>query len=303
MRIGIIGAGAMGGFFGARLSNAGHDVAFIEVAKPVIEAIRTHGLQLIGEEADLRVWPEIAEASHFTEPFELLIVFTKGFHTAKAIADVRHLLTPSTWVLSVQNGIGNAELIAEVVSAERIIVGMTDFPAQLQSPGSIRSQGHGHVKIWSFTGQTVDRVTEIADAFDQAGLNCTADPQVQVFIWEKLAFNVALNSICAVTGLTVGEVAHSRKGREMAAAVASEAVAVAIANGVSASEGRIMAALEHAFTYHTHHKPSMLQDIEAGRQTENDFIAGAVVRAGLATGVDVPVIRSLYSLVGMKERS
>ena len=302
MRIGVIGAGAMGGLFGVRLFTAGHDVAFIEVSGPTIEAIRTRGLQLIGEETDLRVWPEIAEASYFTDPFDLLIMFTKGFHTAKAITDVRHLLTPSTWVLSVQNGLGNAELISQTVSADRIIVGMTDFPAQLRSPGSIYSQGHGHVKIWSYTGEIVGRVMMIADAFDEAGLNCMADPQVQVFIWEKLAFNAALNSICAVTGLTVGEVAQSQKGRDMAAAVAREAVSVALANGVSANEDRIMEAIDHAFSHHTTHKPSMLQDIEAKRQTENDFIAGAIVRVGQSSDVYVPVTHSLYTLVGLKER-
>lgn len=301
MRIAVIGAGSMEGLFGARLAKAGHQLAFVEVSGPIIDAIRTSGLRLLGDGMGIHVWPQIGEASYFTDPFDLVILFTKGFHTAKAIDDVRHLLTPSTWVLSVQNGLGNAELISRVVSPERIIVGMTDFPAQLQSPGIIYSQGHGHVKIWSFTGEVGGRVMMIADLLDEAGLSCSSDPQVQVFIWEKLAFNAALNSICAVSGLTVGEVAISKGGREMAAAVAREAVSVALANGVAADEVRIMAAIDHAFLHHTTHRPSMLQDIEAGRRTENEFIAGAIVERGRSAGVHVPVTQCLHALVEMKE--
>lgn len=301
MRIAVIGAGAMGGLFGARLANAGHELAFVEVSEPTIEVIRAGGLRLLGEGTDIHVWPEIGRANHFTDPFDLLIVFTKGFHTAKAIDDVRHLLTPSTWVLSVQNGLGNAELISRTVSRDRIIVGMTDYPAQLQAPGTVYSQGHGRIKIWSFTGEIVSRVMVIAGLFDDAGLRCSADPQVEVFIWEKLAFNAALNSICAVSGLTVGEVASAQGGREMAMAVAREAVSVALANGVSVDEVRIMASIDHAFVHHATHKPSMLQDVEAGRRTENEFIAGAIVKKGLSAGVHVPVTQCLHALIGMKE--
>ncbi|WAH55351.1 2-dehydropantoate 2-reductase [Pseudomonas silvicola] len=302
MRIGVIGAGAMGGLFGTRLATAGHDVAFIEVSRPAIDAIRTHGLQLLIGDEDVRIWPEIGEASDFTDPFELLMIFTKGFHTAQAIEDVRHLLTPATWVLSVQNGLGNAELIAGVVKPERIIVGTTDFPSQLLAPGCVSSHGRGCVRIWSHTGEAVERVMTIAAAFDDAGLTCTAEPQVQVSIWEKLAFNAALNSICSVTGLTVGKLGQSPSGKRTVAAVVGEAVSVAQAMGVNASKARITAAIDNAFAHHTSHKPSMLQDIEAGRRTENDFIAGAVVRMGLANQVPVPVTQTLHALVQMKDQ-
>ncbi|WLH81754.1 2-dehydropantoate 2-reductase [Pseudomonas sp. FP2335] len=301
MRIGIIGAGAMGGLFGGRLAAAGHAVSFVEVSSQTIDAIRENGLHILGDETTVSVWPQIGVAAHFEEPFELMLVFTKGFHTQVAMDNVRHLIAPSTWVLSVQNGLGNAELIAQVVSAERIIVGMTDFPAQRRSPGTIYSQGHGHVKIWSYTGAPSDEIATIAQSFDEAGLNCAADANVQVAIWEKLAFNSVLNSICSVCGLTVGQVGRSEGGPALASAMAAEAVAVAAATGVLISNARIMAAIEHAFLNHSAHKPSMLQDIEAGRQTENAFIAGAIVKLGREHQVPTPVTESLYTLVGMKE--
>lgn len=303
MRIGIIGAGAMGGLFGGRLAAAGHAVSFIEVSPQTIDAIRENGLHILSDEASSTVWPQIGVAAHFEEPFELVLVFTKGFHTQVAMDNVRHLITPTTWVLSVQNGLGNAELIAQVVSAERIIVGMTDFPAQLRSPGTIYSQGHGHVKIWSYTGAPRNEIAAIAKAFDDAGLNCTADANVQVAIWEKLAFNTVLNSICSVCGLTVGQVGRSDGGPALASTLVAEAVAVAAANGVVVSKAGIIAAIEHAFLNHSTHKPSMLQDIEAGRQTENEFIAGAIVKLGREQQVPTPVTYSLYTLVDMKARA
>lgn len=302
MRIGIVGAGAMGGLFGARLLVAGHSVSFIEVSHDTIHTIRNHGLQLHSTDENVCLWPEIGVADHFERPFELMIVFTKGFHTARAIADVRHLVDLQTWVVSVQNGLGNAELISKVVGADRIIVGMTDFPADLKSAGIVHSHGQGHIRLWSYTGKTLPGVSDVAEIFDQAGLHCVADPDVQIAIWEKLAFNVALNSICSVASLSVGELGAAPGGPALVSSVVEEVVAVAESCGVSVSLPRIMATINHAFANHVSHKPSMLQDLEAGRKTENSFIAGAVVNLGNAKGISVPVTHSLFTLVNIREQ-
>lgn len=301
MKIAIIGAGAMGGLFGARLMLGAADVSLIEACEATIETIQKNGLQLVTPQATYRVNPPIGKAKDFRGFFDLIVVFTKGFHTLAAIESVRHLVGPQTWALSVQNGLGNAELIAEVIPAERIIVGMTNFPADLHGPGVVHSQGEGHVKLWAFTGAPNPTVDDIAWVFDTAGLNCEADPQVHVAIWEKVAFNAALNSICAVTGLTVGALGDSELGREWANRVVAETAATAIANGVAVEVPRVTEALLHAFANHHNHKPSMLQDREAGRRTEIEFINGAVVAKAKTAGVATPTLEMLRALVLLSE--
>jgi len=92
-------------------------------------------------------------AASFVQPFDRLMIFTKGFHTAGAVRSVAHLAGPATWALSVQNGLGNAEIIAGVVAPQRVAVGMTNFPADLQAPGVVRSHGDGQVRIWAMSGE------------------------------------------------------------------------------------------------------------------------------------------------------
>lgn len=301
MKIAIVGAGAMGGLFGARLALAGQDVSFIEASDATIAVISQRGLRLETPAGKQTVQVPISRASEAVGSVDLLVIFTKGFHTRAAIESVRHLVGPETWALSVQNGLGNPEIIASVVPAERIIVGMTNLPADLVEPGVVHSHGEGHVNLWTSSGVDSPAVHEIASIFDSAGLPCHADPHVQVAIWEKVAFNAALNSVCAVTRQTVGAVGASEHGRQLTGRLIAEAVAVARAAGIEADEPRVVASVDYAFNHHQQHKPSMLQDVEAGRKTEIDFINGAVVARGEALGVDTPVLKTLFDLVKLSE--
>ncbi|RAU33329.1 2-dehydropantoate 2-reductase [Pseudomonas sp. RIT411] len=301
MKIAIVGAGAMGGLFGARLALAGQEVSFVEASAQAIEVISRQGLRLETPEVQTTVQVPIARAAQFSGSFDLLVIFTKGFHTAAAIDSVRHLVGPDTWALSVQNGLGNADIIASVVPAERVIVGMTNLPADLVAPGVIHSQGEGHINLWSFNGEDASRVHEVATVFSQAGLPCTADSQVQVAIWEKVAFNAALNSVCAVTRQTVGAVGRSAYGRQVLGNLVEETLAVARAAGIAVDRRRVEAAVDYALANHQQHKPSMLQDLEAGRKTEIDFINGAVVAQGKRLEVPTLVLQALYNLVKVSE--
>lgn len=301
MKIAIVGAGAMGGLFGARLVLAGQEVSFVEASGHAIEVISRHGLRLETPDAQTTVQVPIARAEQFSGFFDLLVIFTKGFHTAAAIDSVRHLVGPDTWALSVQNGLGNADLIAEVIPTERVIVGMTNLPADLVAPGVVHSQGEGHINLWSFDGEDASRVHEVAAVLSQAGLPCTADPQVQAAIWEKVAFNAALNSVCAVTRQTVGAVGDCAHGRQVLSAIIEETLAVARAAGIAVDRQRVEVAMDYAVDNHRQHKPSMLQDLEAGQKTEIDFINGAVVAHGKRIGVPTPVSQALYDLIKISE--
>lgn len=297
MRIAVIGAGAMGSLFAARLAAAEQNVSLVEVAGSQIAAIGDHGLRVSEENAENVLRIPIAPAADYSGPFDLLILFTKGMHTKAALEAARHLIGPQTWGMTVQNGVGNVEAMEAAIPRDRIVVGMTNWPSTVLAPGHIQVPGSGEVRIWSASGAPSQRLEDICLALNDAQLNCVLDPSVEVAIWEKVAFNAALNSLAAITDMTVGEMSDRTEARQIAFAILAEALAVAKARGIEVDAERTRRAVEHAFQHHRQHKPSMLQDRLAGRPMEIDTITGAVWREGLMQGVPTPVTAAFTNLL------
>jgi 2-dehydropantoate 2-reductase len=292
----------MGSLFGAKLSLAGFDIRLIDVNQAHIDAVNQEGLRLQTEAGAHTVRVPIGPASAFAGPVDLVLVFTKGPQTVAALEAAQHLIGPSTWALTLQNGLGNGDRVAAVVPEGRVLIGMTNWPSDMRGPGLVSSHGLGEVRLWSLDGQSSEALTAAVDILSAAGLNAHADPSVLVSIWEKAAFNAAMNSIAAVTGFTVGEMSDDDDTRALARAVVEEATAVANARGIQASEARVLAMVEHAFADHRPHKPSMLQDVLNHRQTEIGSINGAIVEEASKSRLSVPVIQTLLRLVSAKER-
>jgi 2-dehydropantoate 2-reductase len=298
----ILGAGAMGCLFGARLARGGHRVVLVDVRPDQIDAINTGGLTLEADDGTATVHPRACRPEEARDVARLVIVFTKAFHSAAALAAARAVLGPDTWVLSLQNGLGHVEVMRAHVDEPRIVVGTTTFPADLVGPGRVRTHGAGQIKIMSVAGGVSERLRELAAAFNACGLDTAIEPEVFVSIWEKLAFNCAMNALAAVTGLTVGGMGSAAEGRAIADRVVGEVIAVARRKGIPAELARVRDVVAMAFREHGDHKPSMLQDLLAGRPTEIDFINGAVVREARALGMSVPTTETLGDLVRLRER-
>ena len=298
MEITILGAGAMGSLFGGLLAEAGHDVTLVDVDDAHLEKIRHDGLRL-RTDAGERVVQElrVSRPEHATHAPDLVIVFTKTMHTSAALASARALLGPHTVVLSLQNGLGNVERLAQFVARDRIMVGVTTWPADKAGAAQVSSHGAGVVRMMNADGAETLGLKRTVDALNSAGLHSTADPDVWAAIWEKVAFNAALNSLCAVTRCTVGELANVPDGEALALNIVAEVAAVAHANDVAVNDSRIVANVRHALAHHREHRPSMLQDVLGGRKTEIEAINGAVVAAAHAAGVAVPCTETLLHLV------
>lgn len=298
MQIAILGAGAMGSFFGGLLAEAGHAVTLFDVDEAHLAAIRQDGLSISTDAGERAVSNLVAlrpEAA--TEPADLLIVFTKTLHTTAALEAARAALGPHTTLLSLQNGLGNAERLAQFAAPGRVMVGVTTWPADKSQPGRVSSHGSGTIRLMSADGSRPPSLAQTVDALNSASLGCTADPDVWAAIWEKVAFNAALNSLCALTQCTVGELTNTPDGETLALKIASEVVAVARALDIAADEAHVVANVRHALAHHREHRPSMLQDVLAGRRTEIEAINGAVVEAARTTGLAVPCTESLLHLV------
>jgi len=302
MYIVILGAGAMGCLFGGRLAEAGHRVVLVDVWPEHLDAINRNGLTLETDAGIRNISVSGCRVGQIDHPPELMVVFTKSIHTLQALDSARHLLGQNTWVLTLQNGLGNVEAVETFVPRCRIAVGTTTWPSDLLGPGHVRSHGEGSTQILAADTRVTPELENISNILDQAGLNCRISREVFATIWEKLAFNAALNSLTAVTGLSVGGVAATTEGRELAHTIAKEVVMVANRKGIKASEAAVLATVDSALRDHGEHLPSMLQDIRAGRKTEIEAINGAVVREAALLDIAVPTTLSLYRLVRMLEQ-
>ena len=302
MNITIVGAGAMGSLFGGLLAESGHAVTLIDINAAHLDAIQAHGLLLHTDAGQRHIHSlRACRPQEATEVPDLLMVFTKTLHTTQALQGVRHLIGDHTRLLSLQNGLGNVERITDCVPIERVLVGVTTWPADVVGPGEVHSHGQGGVRLMSADGHDDALITAVVTAFSEAGLMARKDDAVWGAIWEKMAFNAALNTICAVSGRTVGQVGALPESRALAHAVVSEVLAVATAEGVAVAEHVVHTTVDHALDHHKDHKPSMLQDLLAGRPTEIDAICGAPLRAGLDLGVATPLTTALHALVRLHE--
>ncbi|GAQ31445.1 2-dehydropantoate 2-reductase [Ralstonia sp. NT80] len=298
MKIAILGAGAMGSLFGGLLAETGEQVTLLDINDAHLSAITAHGLRLETDTGDRHVRNlQALRPSQITQVPDLLIVFTKSMHTRAALASVRQLIGPSTYVLTLQNGLGNVEALASAVPQERILVGVTTWPADLAGPGHVRSHGAGVIRMMTADGVDRPMLERVVSVLSGAGLRCQADANVWGAVWEKVAFNAALNPLCTVLNRPVDALGAVEDGPALALTIVEEVLAVARASGISVDAIKVSDNVRHAIVAHRGHKPSMLQDVLAGRPTEIESINGAVVVAAQRHGVRVPHTETLMQLV------
>ena len=298
----ILGAGAMGCVFGAKLSDAGWRVHLIDVNAKQIAAINEAGLKLSTDEGKRTYRLPAGNAADAKETADLIIVFTKSLHTSAAIASMTHVIGDRTYVMTLQNGLGNADKIAACVAPDRILEGVATVPADLVSPGVVSSHGSGGVQFYPLAADRAPIVEEILSAFDRAGIAAKADPDIKKAIWTKVIFNATMNATCALLNTTPGPLGDLEDGAALAAALIEEGAAVAAASGCPIDAAGVHAMAKMSMTQHRTHIPSMLQDLRAGRLTEVDDINGAIVRQAHAHGVKAPMHETLWRLMRVRER-
>ena len=291
----------MGCLFGAAFHRAGCEVTLIDVAKPHVAAINDRGLEL-----DLRsgveTLPIPARLPHeVNQMAELVVVFTKTFHTQAALEGITGAIGDGTHLLSLQNGLGNDRRLAGFVADEQVLIGASMLPSDLVGPGNVRSHGEGYSKLYPAFGGDPAFAQEVADALTEGGLPASLDPQIHQAIWLKAIFNAAMNPLCALTRRTPGFLGAHDEARAMIRAVVGEGVAAAQASGIAIEARPIHDLTETSMTDHATHEASMLQDVKAGRRTEVDAINGAICEAAKKVGIAAPVTETLWRMVKLEE--
>jgi 2-dehydropantoate 2-reductase len=291
----------MGCLYAGAFHRAGAGVTLIDVDPGHLAAINSRGLEL-----DTRAGVETLRLAalrpeHARETVDLVVLFTKTFHTDAALEGVKSIIGPATHAMTLQNGLGNDEAVARHVARERVIAGVSTLPSDLIGPGRVRSHGEGGSKIYPAYGGDTGFAQEVADLLTAGGLPTVLEPDIRAAIWSKAIFNAAMNALCALTRRTPGFLGAHEEARALIRAVVLEGVRAAQASGVAIEAEPILDLTVVSVTDHADHEASMLQDVKAGRRTEVDAINGAIVRAAQAAGVTVPVTETLWRLVKLEE--
>ncbi|NIE64590.1 ketopantoate reductase family protein [Burkholderia sp. Ax-1719] len=305
MKIAILGAGALGCAIGATLTEGGHETWLIDRSPAHVDAMRTHGLRVDDargtRQVRVRATTEPSEAGEA----DVVIVLVKSFHTDAAIRGALALVGPQTVVLSLQNGLGHEDILADAVGRERVLAGKTYVGGVLRGAGHIESGVVGkHTIIGELDGRVTERAKRIAGAFSRAGLQTQVSDNIVGTMWDKLLVNVATGALTGITSLTYGQLYDEPLLKAASLAAVSEAIAAAQAAGVTLS----MTDPEQAWTLAAEGLPaafktSMLQSLEKGSVTEIDFINGSVVRWGARHGVPTPVNATLVACIKGIERA
>jgi 2-dehydropantoate 2-reductase len=315
----IVGAGAIGGFIGAKLAQAGADVTLC-ARGPHLQAMRDRGLRVVSPDGDFEVRPRLAESVATLGPADAVILGVKAHHLTGIAPTLRPVLGPATAVISTQNGIpwwyfqriggewdglrlervDPGGVIAASIEPERVIGSLAYFSAEISEPGVIRHIEGNRLSLGEPDGTRSDRSRAIAAALIAAGLKAPVGTRIRHEIWVKLLGNVAFNPISALTRATLVQMVRHPEVSRLVREVMTETEAVANRLGIELPitiDQRMTGAEKVG-----EHKTSMLQDLEAGRPMELEAVVGAVVELGERVGVDMPATRAVYACAKLLSR-
>lgn len=293
MRIIVIGAGAVGSLYGGHLSQGKDEICLIDQWEKHIDKIKACGLTIMSDSDRFTVRPVAKYAAESCDPADLVIISVKSNETEMAAILAEPLMKPETRVLTLQNGMGNAEQLAEILGAERIVVGTTLMGAVLLEPGLVMRGNIKTTQIASWAGGGEHGLTQILQVFNRAGLPTTIESNVNSLLWSKLAIHAGLNAVTALTGATNKDFLALPEATRLARMIVAEVEAVAAAADIPllySNCAREM--LAYAEEMKEQHSP-MLQDILNKRKTEASVLNCAVVKEGKRLGIPTPVNTAL----------
>lgn len=299
MKIAVLGGGgAMGGLFGGYLARAGEDVTLIDVSRASVDAINRDGLMIEeknGSTASIRV--TASSKPEDVGPVDLIVNFVKCYNTETAIAAATPMLSDNTAILTLQNGWGNADRIAAVAGESRVMVGLTYHSGTLLAPGRVKHSGVGMTHVGEIDGSASGRLEAAVAAFLNAGIETAPSSRIIDEIWKKLALNVCTLPTAALLRFQAHELIQHEGTIALMEGLLAEVVAVAKSQGINIDHAERWQAITDLLEKAVGARASMLQDVEANRQTEIDVVNGAIVTAGRRNSVPTPFNDAMVWLV------
>ena len=302
MKIAIIGCGAMGSVYAALLADSGNEVWAIDTWEEHISAIRSNGLRVEGASGDRTVSMNATTNASDAGECELIIVATKASGVPAAAVAAKSIAGPKSIILTIQNGLGAAERIAESIDTNQVMIGVVGgFGASMKAPGHAHHNGMQLVRIGEMNGGVSDRLEKVVNAWENAGFTAKGYPDIHQMIWEKFICNVTYSGPCALMNATIGQVQANSDSWSVALSCAREADAVARAKKINLGFNDVETYVRDFGANMPDARPSMLLDHMAQRPSEIDGINGAVPTEAAKIGMTAPVNALVSSLIRGRE--
>ena len=299
MKFAILGSGAVGGYFGAKLARSGQDVAFVARGAH-LDAIRARGLEVRSETlGDFTVRAAAESDTSMIGPVDVAIVAVKAYDNATALPMLRPLIGPRTVVLTLQNGVDSVNEVAAVVGERHVLGGTTYVATALEAPGLIVQTGvHRSIifgEVFGDRSQVSPRVQAVADVLAAADIQSRPVADARVPIWDKFVYLVPFSGFTGAARLPIGQVWKFAHAQEMFHAASREVAAIAAAEGVTISPDRFDTLREYMDNIPATTRSSLLIDLEQGKRIEVEALQGAAVRRAAKHGVPTPIVSTLYA--------
>ena len=302
MKIAIVGAGAMGSIYAGLMADAGNEVWAIDLWREHVQAMNARGLRVEGASGD-----RVVQVRATTDPAEvgavdLVVLATKADGVASAAASMQPLLRPDTPIVTIQNGLGAAERIAQYLPPERILIGVAGgFGASMRGPGHVHHNGMQLIRLGEMHGGVTPRLQAVAKIWNDSGFNVKCFDDIQQLIWEKFICNVTFSGSCTVFDLPVGEVMANEQSWRVALGCGLEAYRAGVAKGVNFSFDDAATYIHDFGSKIPKALPSMLQDHRAARRSEIGAINGMVAVVAKEVGTEAPYNEVITAIVQARE--
>ncbi|HYA35603.1 MAG TPA: 2-dehydropantoate 2-reductase [Candidatus Binataceae bacterium] len=298
MKILVMGAGAVGSYFGARLQQAGEEVVFCARGEH-LRAMRERGLTIESFCSDFKGAVRATDDPHEFAPYDLVLFCVKAHHNDAAARSLIGCLAPGGAVLTLQNGVENEAQIAAILGRDAVMGGAARVGVEVVEPGRIVHLTDGEIEFGELSDKITERAERIAAMFRRAGILRALFTDLLTFRWNKLLWNSAFNTVTTLTRRTVGEIIDDLDGMRLIRTLMNETMIVGAAEGAKIGRSNIEALLAHSDNHLRPLKTSMRQDAERGRRIEYDALSGAVIRGARRHGIEVPATETIYALLKM----
>lgn len=298
MRIAVMAAGAVGGYFGARMAAAGHDVSFIARGAH-LEAIETNGLKVESALGDLHLpRPSVTDDPAKIGPVDIVLFAVKLWDTEAAAEQARPLVGPKTRVITLQNGVDSPERLAPILGAETVVAGSAFISTVISAPGVVTHTGKfARMVCGRVDGQPDARLKAFTDAAQTAAIDIVLSDTIDRERWQKFVFLVGLSGATGSTRRPLGPILQDPDTRALFHSLMREVVAIGRAKGVSLPADFADERMKFGDSSHPDFKASLLHDLERGNRLELDWLAGKVVEFGRALGVPTPANAAVYAIL------
>ena len=303
MKIAIVGPGAVGCLLTSFLSKGNNEVWLLDKDAERASKINKNGISIEGVSGEWNIKGKATIDAKDIGSAGLVIIAVKSYDTKEAISASKPLISNDTSVLTLQNGLGNVEIISEAVGQEKVIGGVTNLGATLLETGKVRHAGKGETIIGRIDGKIPVQMRQIREIFNACGLETKISKDIKGILWSKLIINVGINALTAITRLHNGRLIEFEGTRKILREAVTEAVRISKRKRIKLIYDDPLAKVEAVCEATSENISSMLQDILRKKRTEIDFINGVIVRLGQELGIPVPANLTLVDLVKTIEAS